>query len=176
MNLTKENNKQQHSEKQEVDQDNDIVLELPSVVDGEIIPIEEIEDPIFADKIIGEGFGVRPTGKTIYSPVDGKVEQIASTKHAIYLSTSNNIKLLIHIGLDTIELKGKGFTSNIKKDMIIHRGDKLVEIEPKYIIDEGYNPVVAVVLLNRLNNTEVYVYPTKEAIGNETIAFKIEMK
>ena len=84
MNLTKENNKQQHSKKQEADQDNDMVLELPSVVDGEIIPIEEIEDPIFADKIIGEGFGVRPTGKTIYSPVDGKIEQIASTKHAIY--------------------------------------------------------------------------------------------
>jgi len=174
--LTNNNNMHPYSEKQESNQENDTVLKLPAVVDGEIIPIEEIEDPIFADKIIGEGFGIRPTGKTIYSPVNGKVEQIASTKHAIYLSTSNNIKLLIHIGLDTIELKGKGFTSNIKKDMIVQRGDKLVEIDPKFIMEEGYNPVVAVVLLNRLNNSEVSVYPTKEAIGNETIAFKIALK
>lgn len=174
--MTNNNNMHPYSEKQESNQENDTVLKLPAVVDGEIIPIEEIEDPIFADKIIGEGFGIRPTGKTIYSPVNGKVEQIASTKHAIYLSTSNNIKLLIHIGLDTIELKGKGFTSNIKKDMIVQRGDKLVEIDPKFIMEEDYNPVVAVVLLNRLNNSEVSVYPTKEAIGNETIAFKIALK
>ena len=174
--MTNNNNMHPYSEKQESNQENDTVLKLPAVVDGEIIPIEEIEDPIFADKIIGEGFGIRPTGKTIYSPVNGKVEQIASTKHAIYPSTSNNIKLLVHIGLDTIELKGKGFTSNIKKDMIVHRGDKLVEIDPKFIMEEGYNPVVAVVLLNRLNNSEVSVYPTKEAIGNETIAFKIALK
>lgn len=174
--MTKENNTQQHSEKHEADQEDDMILELPTVVNGEIIPIEEIEDPIFSDKIIGEGFGVRPTGKTIYSPVDGKIEQIASTKHAIYLSTSNNIKLLIHIGLDTIELKGKGFTSDIKKDMMVKRGDKLVEINPKFIMDEGYNPVVAVVLLNRLDDGEFSVYPTKEGIGNETIAFKIAVK
>lgn len=174
--MTNNNNMHPYSEQQASNQENDTVLKLPAVVDGEIIPIEEIEDPIFADKIIGEGFGIRPTGKTIYSPVNGKVEQIASTKHAIYLSTSNNIKLLIHIGLDTIELKGKGFTSNIKKDMIVQRGDKLVEIDPKFIMEEGYNPVVAVVLLNRLNNSEVSVYLTKEAIGNETIAFKIALK
>src|SRR5690625_7814407 len=105
--------------------------------------------------MIGDGYGVRPTGKVIYSPVDGKVEQIASTKHAIYLSTSNNIKLLIHIGLDTIELKGKGFTSNIKKDMIVQRGDKLVEIDTKFIIEEVYNHVVYVVLLNCHNNITV---------------------
>ena len=59
--------------------------------------------------------------------------------------------------------------------MIVQRGDKLVEIDQKFIMEEGYN-LVAVVLLNRLNNSEVSIYPTKEAIGNETIAFKITLK
>lgn len=150
-------------------------LELPSVVDGKIIPIEEVEDQIFSNKMIGDGYGVRPTGKVIYSPVDGKVEQIASTKHAIYLSTANNVKLLIHIGLDTIELKGKGFKSNIEKGMDVHRGDILVEIDPKFIIDEGYNPVIAVVILNQLDNSDISIYPNSKAVGNETIALKMKI-
>ena len=70
--MTNNNNMHPYSEQQASNQENDTVLKLPAVVDGEIIPIEEIEDPIFADKIIGEGFGIRPTGKTIYSPVNGK--------------------------------------------------------------------------------------------------------
>lgn len=163
--MTKNHKMDNHTEKN--------TLELPSVVDGKIIPIEEVEDQIFSNKMIGDGYGVRPTGKVIYSPVDGKVEQIASTKHAIYLSTANNVKLLIHIGLDTIELKGKGFKSNIEKGMDVKRGDVLVEVDPKFIIEEGYNPIVAVVILNQSDNSEITVFPTDKGIGNETTALKL---
>lgn len=146
-------------------------LELTAVVDGEIIPIEEVEDQIFAGKMIGDGFGIRPSGKKIYSPVDATIEQIASTKHAIYLSTSDNTKILIHIGIDTIELKGKGFEGNLEKGMLVKKGDVLVEFDPKFIMDEGFNPVVSVIILGESSgDSEIIVYPTEKAIANETIA------
>ena len=146
-------------------------LELTAVVDGEIIPIEEVEDQIFAGKMIGDGFGIRPSGKKIYSPVDATIEQIASTKHAIYLSTSDNTKILIHIGIDTIELKGKGFEGNLEKGMLVKKADVLVEFDPKFIMDEGFNPVVSVIILGESSgDSEIIVYPTEKAIANETIA------
>jgi len=173
--LTKDHNIQPKSEDYASNHKKGNILELPAVIDGTIIPIEEVEDQIFSNKMIGDGYGIRPTGKIVYSPINGKIEQIASTKHAICLSTSDNIKLLIHIGLDTIELKGKGFKSNIEKGMDVHRGDILVEIDPKFIIDEGYNPVIAVVILNQLDNSDISIYPNSKAVGNETIALKMKI-
>lgn len=146
-------------------------LELTAVVDGQIIPIEEVEDQIFAGKMIGDGFGIRPTGKKVYSPVDATIEQIASTKHAIYLSTKDNIKILIHIGIDTIELKGQGFEGILEKGMFVNKGNVLVEFDPKFIIDEGFNPVVSVIILGESSEgKELTVYPTEHATANETIA------
>ena len=161
--MTKDQNDIKPSEKN--------TLELTAVVDGEIIPIEDVEDQIFAGKMIGDGFGIRPNGKKVYSPVDATIEQIASTKHAIYLSTSDNIKILIHIGIDTIELKGKGFEGNLEKGMFVNKGDVLVEFDPKYIIDEGFNPVVSVIILGESSKgKEITVYPTEDALANKTIA------
>lgn len=152
-------------------------IEISAVVDGEIIPVEEVEDQIFSQKLIGDGYGIRPTGEAIYSPVDGKIEQIAASKHAIYLAFNDHLKLLIHIGIDTIELKGKGFESNLKKGMTVNKGDSLITFDPKFIADEGFNPVVTVVLLNGSKHVfDVAVYPTEEAKANETIAMKIESK
>lgn len=152
-------------------------IEISAVVDGEIIPVEQVEDQIFSQKLIGDGYGIRPTGETVYSPIDGKIEQIAGSKHAIYLSFNDNLKLLIHIGIDTIELKGEGFESHLKKGMTVNKGDSLIAFDPKLIADEGFNPVVTVVLLNGSGNVfDVTVYPTKEAKANETIAMKIESK
>jgi len=151
-------------------------LELTAVVDGEIIPMEEVEDQIFASKMIGDGYGLRPSGKNVYSPVDARIEKNASTKHTIYLSTSDNTKILIHIGIDTIELKGEGFTSDLEKGMQVSKGDLLVKFDPKYIIDEGFNPVISVIILEKSDKTrEITVYPTKNAIANETIALKAKL-
>lgn len=151
-----------------------LTLDLPAVVDGEIVPIEEVEDSIFSNKIIGDGYAIHPSGKTIYSPIDAEVEQVASTNHAVYLSVPGGIKLLIHIGIDTIELKGQGFKSQLAKGTRIEKGAPLVEIDREYIINEGYNPIVSVVLLDQQNKKhKVTVYPTKEAIANETKAAQI---
>lgn len=151
-------------------------FEIPAVVDGEIVAVEQVEDQIFAKKMIGDGYGIRPTGKTVYSPVDAHVEQIAFTKHAIYLAMENGLKLLIHIGIDTIELKGEGFESQIEKGMLIKKGDPLVLFDPKFIEEEGFNSVVTVILLNGSEQDfDLTVYPKEEAIGNQTIAMNVKI-
>jgi len=156
------------------DQTNLYTLDVPAVIDGEIVPIEEVEDAIFSNKLIGDGYAIRPSGKRIYAPVDARVEQIASTSHAVYLSTANHLKLLIHIGIDTIELKGEGFKSTAEKGMQIKKGDVLVEIDREFIIESGYNPVVSVVLLDQEEkDLKVAVYPTKEAKANQTTAMQV---
>lgn len=156
---------------------NHTIIEIPAVVDGEIIPIEQIDDQIFSKKMMGDGYGIQPTGNIIYSPVDGKIEQTASTKHAIYLSMKEGVKLLIHIGIDTIELKGKGFESNLVKGMSIEKGEPLVKFDPKLIADEGFNPVVTVVLLDSSQNEfDITVFSEEKAVGNKTIAMKIDVR
>ncbi len=148
-------------------------MELKAVVNGEIINIEELADPVFSSKMIGDGYGIRPTGKKIYSPVSGKIEEVAMTKHAVYLSTANNIKLLIHIGIDTIKLKGEGFITSLENGMKIDQGDLLIEFNPKFIEDEGLDPVVSVIILDRKDKIiDVIVFPTKNAKANETVALK----
>lgn len=149
-------------------------MKIPAVVDGEIIPIEQIEDQIFSQKMIGDGYGINPTGEVIYSPVDGKIEKIAATKHAIYLSTKEEVKLLIHIGIDTIALKGEGFESHLEQGMYVKKGDPLVKFDPNFITEEGFNPVVSVVFLyGSKRDFEITVCPTEKAENMETLAMEV---
>lgn len=173
--MTEDNNLEPKMKDQKDTAENNktIEIELKAVADGEIVPIEEVDDQLFSQKIIGDGYGIIPTGNKIYSPINGKVETIAITNHAVYLSTLDNIKILIHIGIDTIALKGENFSSKIVRDTEVEIGDVLVNFDPKYIIAEGYNPIVSVVILDTTHgNTDIEVFPTKEAIANQTVALK----
>ncbi len=155
---------------------NIIEIELKAVIDGEIIKVEEIADPVFSSKMIGDGYGIIPTGKKLYSPITGKVEEIASTKHAVYLSTADNIKLLIHLGIDTIQLKGEGFETKLEKGMFVEEGDLLVSFDPDFIINEGLNPVVSVIILEQKEKeVDLEVYPTERAKANESLALRAKI-
>lgn len=168
--------KNQQDSQQIENQSDSLEIELKAVTDGEIIKIDEIEDPVFSSKMIGDGYGIIPTGKTLYSPIAGKVEEIASTKHAVYLSSLDNVKLLIHLGIDTIQLNGKGFETTIEKDMFVEAGDLLVSFDPDFIRKEGLNPVVSVIILEQKEKEmDVIVYPSKNAKANETLALKAKI-
>lgn len=149
-------------------------LQVSAVVDGKIVLIEELDDQIFAQKMIGDGYGIYPTSQTVFAPCACKVEQIALTKHAVYLSIAKDLKILIHIGIDTIALKGQGFESSLENGMTIEKGDPLITFDQKLIEDEGLNPVVAVILLKGSGQeVEIEVFPTEEAVANETVAMVI---
>ena len=80
-------------------------------IDGKVIPLEQLPDETFASAILGPGCGVEPTGDTVYAPFDGTVTQVPESLHAVGMMSDDGIELLIHVGMDTVEMKGQGFTS-----------------------------------------------------------------
>lgn len=113
---------------------------------GEVIKIEDISDPTFSKKMLGDGVGVIPSDGTIYSPADGKIYAIFPTKHIIAIETSCGGEFLIHMGIDTISLKGVGYELNVKTGMNVKKGDILGLMDIDAIKSSGKDitcPVIA---------------------------------
>lgn len=104
-------------------------IEIVSPVSGTVYPIEEVNDPVFSSKSAGDGFAIHHnTEKNVYSPIDGTVTVVASSKHAIFIC-QNDLELLMHIGIETVNLKGKHFTSKVQVGQKVKKGDLLFEVE-----------------------------------------------
>lgn len=123
-----------------------IVLESP--LEGEAVDLSEVPDPIFAGAKLGPGMAVQPTGSTVYAPADGKVLTVQKSGHAVGLSLDSGVQLLIHVGLDTVELGGEGFEVHVEKKQRISAGDKLISFDPEFIRSKGYNLITPVVVTN----------------------------
>ncbi len=124
------------------------IVELVSPMTGKIIPIEEVPDKVFSDKMIGDGVAIEPLDGKIVSPVDGKVTTIFPTNHAIGLVTKEGLEILIHIGLDTVELNGLGFKRLTEKDAKVKKGDPLMEFDPKLVEEKGKSPITPIIITN----------------------------
>lgn len=125
---------------------NDEVLCAP--VKGKIIPIEEVSDPTFAEKILGDGAGIIPATGLIVSPADAVVDTVFDTNHAISLVTAGGAELLIHIGIDTVKLGGKHFKSMVKNGDRVKTGQPLIEFNLEKIKEEGYDTTTMIVVTN----------------------------
>lgn len=106
-------------------------FEMP--IQGDIIPLSEVPDEVFATGMMGQGFAIMPTGNTLYSPVDGRVVSVFPTKHAIGIQTDTGVDLLIHVGLDTVKLKGQGFETLVEQDTFVQRGDALLKLDLEFL-------------------------------------------
>ena len=123
-------------------------IQILSPADGTVKDITEVPDQTFADKVLGDGAAVIPENGRIYAPADGTVVNIMDTKHGIMFQTDQGVELLIHIGLETVNLKGKYFTSHVSNGSSVKAGDLLVEFDLDAIKKEGYNPITPVVVTN----------------------------
>ena len=121
-------------------------IKVYSPIDGEIIPITEVNDQVFASKMMGEGFAVLPSQETIKAPVSGVVKMIAPTKHAIGIVTDDGMELLLHLGIDTVELNGAPFKLTIQEGQTIQRGQKIGTIDLKMIEAKGKDATVMVII------------------------------
>lgn len=117
-------------------------------IDGDIIDLSEVPDDVFAKEMMGPGFGITPKGKTIHSPIDGKVVSVFPTNHAIGLETDTGVEVLIHVGLDTVKLNGKGFELLVENGQLIQRGDALLNIDLDYIKANAPSIVTPVIFTN----------------------------
>ena len=121
---------------------------IASPLDGRVIPLAEIEDGVFSEKMVGDGFAVEPTGSQVYAPADCTVATVFGTKHAIGLTTPEGCELLIHLGIDTVQLGGAPFTIHVKEGDTLKKGDLIGSFDAQAILDAGYRTVTPVVVTN----------------------------
>ena len=144
--------------------------EVHSVADGEVINIEDVKDPVFSQKMMGDGFAVEPENGHIVSPVAGKVTSVFPTKHALGLVTDNGLEVLVHIGLDTVSLEGKPFEVKVSEGQTVAAGDLLVEADLDAIREAGRETSTIVVFTNADAIKSVNVEHTGKLAANAPVA------
>lgn len=144
--------------------------EVHSVADGEVINIEDVKDPVFSQKMMGDGFAVEPENGHIVSPVAGKVTSVFPTKHALGLVTDNGLEVLVHIGLDTVSLEGKPFEVKVSEGQTVVAGDLLVEADLDAIRAAGRETSTIVVFTNADAIKSVKVEHTGKLAANAPVA------
>ncbi|GAB2319783.1 PTS glucose transporter subunit IIA [Alkalibacterium sp. s-m-22] len=115
---------------------------------GKVIPLSEVPDPVFAQKMMGDGLGIIPTEGVLVSPVEGKVIQVFSTKHAVGIQSDFGAEILIHIGLETVNMNGEGFETFVKEGDTIKIGQKLITFDLELIDEKATSTVTLVVITN----------------------------
>ena len=121
---------------------------IASPLTGNVIPLEQVEDGVFSEKMVGDGFAVEPTDNQVYAPADCEVATVFGTKHAIGLTTTDGVELLIHLGIDTVQMNGAPFTIDVKEGDKLKKGDKIGSFDEKMIVEAGYRTVTPVVVTN----------------------------
>lgn len=123
-------------------------FELTTPLTGEMIPLEDIDDPVFSTGAMGEGVGIEPSDGVVVAPFDGKVVTLFPTKHAIGLESETGVEVLIHIGLDTVSLDGKYYEAHVEAEATIKKGQKLIVFDIEGIRQEGYQTTTPVIITN----------------------------
>ena len=147
-----------------------VTEDVHSVADGQVIKIEDVKDPVFSQKMMGDGFAVEPENGKIVSPVAGKVASIFPTKHALGLVTDNGLEVLVHIGLDTVSLEGKPFEVKVTEGQTVAAGDLLVEADLAAIREAGRETSTVVVFTNADAIKSVKVEHTGKLAANAPVA------
>lgn len=128
---------------------------LASVVEGKLVPLAEINDQAFSTGALGKGLGIIPSDSQIVAPVAGEVSAVFPTKHAIGIKTEQGVEVLIHIGIDTVELDGKHFDTIVEQGDQVKQGQLLSTVDFEGIKNDGYDPTVIVVITNTMDYLDV---------------------
>lgn len=115
---------------------------------GKAVSLKEVNDPTFAEEMLGKGAAVIPEEGKIYAPADGEIGMVFDTLHAISLTTDFGAELLIHVGLDTVKMKGDGFTGHVKAGDHVKKGDLLLEVDLEKVKAAGYDTITPVLVCN----------------------------
>lgn len=140
-----------------------------SPVKGNVVPLDKVNDEVFSSGAAGKGVGIKPIDGKVYAPADGEVTMVFETGHAIALTTASNSELLIHIGIDTVELNGEGFKKHVKKGDKVKKGDLLISFDPKIIEEKGYDDTVILLVTNSDQFLDVIVIDKKVVDLNDEL-------
>ncbi len=142
---------------------------ISSPLTGKVLELSTIDDAAFASGVLGKGVAIEPTVGVAVSPVDGKVETLFKTNHAIGIVTESGAEILIHIGMDTVKLDGKHFTAKIEQGDVVKAGQVLVEFDIEAIKEEGYSLVTPIVITNSDNFKDIKFETNKDITASEKL-------
>ena len=144
--------------------------EIAAFVKGDYIGIEKVNDPTFAQKILGEGVAILPSDDKIYAPADAVVEMVADTKHAVTLRTKAGNGILLHVGIDTVQLGGKYFSVHVETGQEVKKGDCIMDVDFAGVKKEGYDTAVCMIFAELADGRNVTREPEKAVERGERIA------
>ncbi|WP_059170796.1 PTS glucose transporter subunit IIA [Bacillus sp. FJAT-27445] len=128
------------------EQTKEVVLVAP--LTGVATLLENVDDPVFSQKMMGDGLAVEPTEGVVVSPVDGEIIQVFPTKHAVGIKAANGAEILLHIGLETVSMKGEGFTAHVREGDKVKAGDKLVTFDMAVVTEKAKSTVTPLIITN----------------------------
>lgn len=132
-------------------------LKLMNPMEGEIVALEEVPDEVFSEKLLGDGFAIKPYKNKVYSPVDGAIKFLFPSNHALAIETEEGLEILIHIGIDTVNLNGEGFKVYIKEKEKIKKGQLLVSYDKEFLGREAKSLISPIVITNLKESSEVKI-------------------
>lgn len=151
-------------------------VEVFAPISGEYVKIEDIPDPVFAQKMMGDGFGIKPSEGVVVSPISGVVDNVFPTKHAVGLKADNGLEILVHIGLDTVQLNGEGFETFVESGDQVQVGDKLVEFDTNHIEQNAKSSISPVIITNTDHADSIHIDSPAQVTKGETKVIDVTVK
>lgn len=150
-------------------------LNFVTPVNGKVIELSEVPDPVFAQKMAGDGVAIDTTGDIIVAPCDGELSLIFKTKHAFAMTLDNGIEILVHIGIETVSLKGEGFKQLVEQGTKVKAGTPIIKIDRNFIKSKGLSLITPVLITNpdsvKLIDKKINI----DAIAGETIIMEYSL-
>lgn len=131
------------------------MVEIVSPIVGECVSIKEVPDPTFSQEILGKGVAIKPLEGKVYAPIDGKISTLFPTLHAVGITTEDGVDILIHVGLDTVSLKGTAFQAFVKAGDSVKKGELLLEADLQAITEAGLDTITPILICNSKECKEV---------------------
>ncbi|MGF9989096.1 PTS glucose transporter subunit IIA [Bacillus mycoides] len=143
---------------------------------GAVKNIEEVPDPVFAGRMMGDGVAIDPTEGVVVSPVDGEIVQLFHTKHAIGIKAKNGTEILIHVGLETVKMEGEGFEAHVSERQAVKAGDKLISFDLELIREKAKSTITPIVITNTDAAESIKTTVGVTATKGSTEVMKVTMK
>lgn len=150
--------------------------QLLSPLNGTVVPLEQVSDPVFSTNILGRGFAIKPKSGKLCSPAECTVESISDTKHAYVLKTKQGLEMLIHVGLETVYLKGKPFNCAVKSGDKVKAGDLICEIDLDMIKEAGADTIVPITFPKIPGDSKIEINYGKVKTGDEVMYIEEKKK
>lgn len=150
-------------------------LKLVAPVSGKAIPLSEVPDQVFAEKMAGDGLGILAEGDVFVAPADGELTLVFKTKHAYAMTLANGIELLVHIGIDTVSLDGEGFEQLAEQGTQVKAGTPIIKIDRDFIISKGLSLATPVLITNVDITKSLSAVDAGNVIAGETTVINFEV-